>query len=159
MPSVRGILLVRGIRLAMHLNEEPLHVPVEAALAHLVRLDFYEGVMSPFRSDGELHRTERPGERARARAGRRGGQADGREELVGRRDDVGRNEMRAMKVAHGPWSMALRRPSPGLPASSRSVRWRSWNRLNRGGTGWQRPIHRRGRSAMFHSTCRAPRRA
>ena len=55
-PSVRRFERVRGILAAVTLHEEALHVPVEAALPHLVGVDLDERVVSALGLDRHLHR-------------------------------------------------------------------------------------------------------
>src|SRR5438067_1690413 len=80
---------VRGIFHAMQAHEEPLHVSIEATLAHLIGLDLHEGVMPPFRARRQLEGAELP--RVGPRAGRGGvlRDADVRKEFVRGREHVG----------------------------------------------------------------------
>src|SRR5690349_2574051 len=124
----------------MQLDEEPLHVAVEAALADLVgdRLD--ERVVPSLRARAELERAERPAEGARASGGRDGGQAELGEEAVRLDEDVGGRRVTAKEVTH------LREclPAPeARPASTPSSRAAWWNRC---GTGYRRPTGRRSRN-------------
>src|SRR5688500_12440516 len=92
----------------MQCDEESLHVAIETALPHLVRLDLDEGVVSSLGLDHELHDTQRAGERPRARGGRESGKADRRKEGISLAEDFVRREMRAIEVSHRVTVMELR---------------------------------------------------
>src|SRR5690348_644258 len=129
----------------MQLDEEALHVAVEATLAHLVgdRLD--EGVVPPFRARAELERAERPAEGAGAGGGGDGGQAELGKEAIRLDEDVGGRGVTAKEVTHLRECLPAPEARPASTPSSRAA----W--LNRCGIGCRRPTGRRSRNSAWPS--------
>ena len=85
----------------MQLHEESLCIPVETALADLVRLHLDERVMPTLFLHGKIESTKKPG--IGARAGRVCGPIEWkrRKEFISHAKDNGRRELRSEEVFHG----------------------------------------------------------
>src|ERR1043166_924915 len=71
-------------------HEESLHIPVEAAFAHLIGFGLDEGVVAAFGAGADAHRAERPAEGPRPRRSALLAQPDSWEEIVGAIEDARR---------------------------------------------------------------------
>src|SRR5579872_5725139 len=91
---------VPGILGPVNRHEELLHVPIHPALAHLISLDFDEGVMPALRAHAKTRRSQRARESPRSRFRLRLRETDAREEVVGRGEHLRRRSMTAIEVPH-----------------------------------------------------------
>ena len=87
----------------MQLDEEALCVAVETALAHLVRVDFDERVVTAFLLHRKLKRSQLSGERSRSCRVRGPVERKRREEFVGDPEDIDRSHLTTKKMPHVPY--------------------------------------------------------
>jgi hypothetical protein len=84
----------------MKSHEEPLHIAIHAALAHLIRFGLDEGVVTTFGFDRKLECAEWTRVCARFWRRRLLRETNVREELIGRREDVGQCQLATIEMSN-----------------------------------------------------------
>ena len=84
----------------MKLNKKSLGVPVEAALAHLIRVDFDKRVVTAFLFHRQLKGAKLTGERPRPRRVGAAVELNGRKEFVGDFEDVNGCHLASEEMPH-----------------------------------------------------------
>src|SRR5690606_17488469 len=98
--SVRRVRHVPGVECLVEAHEELLHVPVQAALAHLVRLRLHEGVVPALGLHEQRQAAKLAGEAAGACLTSGAGHTQRGEEAVRDREHLVRRQLRSMEMLH-----------------------------------------------------------